>query len=216
VEVFGGSGGFGQVVGRLLGLGFVLAAAACSQSVADDAERVDVSVPLSLYVLVDGDAGSELSSVRTTADVEAIALRVGEIWNSAGIIFDPVHVTSVEVPTDVLGAIAARADVGPFFDQIGVGFDVPAPGVINGFYVANAGDVNGFAPGGSRVFFVVDEPTVHDERVTSHEIGHLLGLHHAARDEGRLMFSGTNGMTLTDEEQLVARYAAEGLLDGVR
>ena len=35
-------------------------------------------------------------------------------------------------------------------------------------------------------------------------------------DQDRLMFSGTNGMTLTADEIAVARYVAQGLLDGVR
>ena len=62
----------------------------------------------------------------------------------------------------------------------------------------------------------MDTPSVYDERVTSHEIGHILGLHHVLDDAGRLLYSGTNGMSLTEEEQAVARYAAEGLLAGVR
>ena len=66
------------------------------------------------------------------------------------------------------------------------------------------------------MFFVTDTPSVHHERVTSHEIGHILGLHHTLDDSGRLMFPGTNGMELTVEEITVARYVAQGLLAGVR
>jgi hypothetical protein len=44
----------------------------------------------------------------------------------------------------------------------------------------------------------------------------MLGLHHALDDEDRLLYSGTNGMTLTEEEIIVARYVAQGVLDGVR
>jgi predicted Zn-dependent protease len=57
---------------------------------------------------------------------------------------------------------------------------------------------------------------VHHERVTSHEIGHILGLHHVLDNSDRLMYSGTNGMALSEEEITVARYAAQGLLDGLR
>ena len=62
----------------------------------------------------------------------------------------------------------------------------------------------------------MDAPSVHDERVTSHEIGHILALHHVLDDPGRLMFSGTNGTALSEEEVIVARYAADGLLKRVR
>ena len=57
---------------------------------------------------------------------------------------------------------------------------------------------------------------MHDRRVSSHEVGHILGLHHVLTDSNRLLFSGTNGMALTDEEAAVARYVAQGILDGVR
>ena len=174
-------------------------------------------IPVSLYVLTDADdPGSELSSQRTTDEVQTIATDVEAIWQPAGVVFDPIHVETVAVPAEVLEAIFRSGDASPFFDHVGRTFDVPNPGVINGFYVAGAAGVNGFTPSGSTVFFVVDEPSVHDERVSSHEIGHILGLRHSADDAGRLMFSGTNGMSLTAQEIEVARYGAEGLVDGTR
>ena len=57
---------------------------------------------------------------------------------------------------------------------------------------------------------------VFDRRVSSHEVGHILGLHHVLRDPDRLLFSGTNGMTLTEDEATVARYFAKGIIQGVR
>ncbi len=72
------------------------------------------------------------------------------------------------------------------------------------------------APLGTRTFFVTDEPSVHDERVSNHEIGHILGLHHTTDDSGRLMFSGTNGMEFSEAEIATARYTAEGIIDGNR
>ena len=145
--------------------------------------------------------------------MEVIAEGVQEIWQSADVEFGPIHVESVAVPPDVLEAITRSGDTTLFFEQVGQTFDVPEPGLINGFYVASAAGVNGFTPVGSTVFFVVDEPSVHDERVSSHEIGHILGLRHATDDAERLMFSGTNGMTLIDQEMEVARYGAEGLVE---
>ena len=92
----------------------------------------------------------------------------------------------------------------------------PEPSLINAFYASDIGGANGITPFRSRTFFVTDFPSVHHERVTSHEIGHILGLHHVPDDPDQLMYSGTNGMGLSEEEIGAARYAAKGLLAGVR
>ena len=63
---------------------------------------------------------------------------------------------------------------------------------------------------------MIDEPSVFDRRVSSHEVGHMLGLHHVLGDAGRLLFSGTNGMALTEDEATVARYFALGIFQGLR
>jgi hypothetical protein len=206
---------------RLVAIVFVLAGCAGGVAVAEaetsapsaTVGRTEIRLALSLYVVVDGDdPDSGLSSVRTADEVRAIATDIGAIWAAADIVFDPVTVNEIEMPGDVLRAIAESLDTGPFFDQVGRTFDVPQPGAVNGFLVRFAGGVNGFAPDGSRVFFVVDQPSVHDERVSSHELGHLMGLRHALDDQDRLMFSGTNGMDLDEEEQVVARLGAQALL----
>ena len=176
-----------------------------------------IAVPMSLYIMTEGgDPTSPLSSTRTVDEVTEIADRVSDLWAPAGIVFDPVRVIEIEAPTDVLGPIALGLDTGPFLDQAGRTFDVPDTGAVNGFFVSQAAGVNGFAPLNSRIFFVVDQPSVHDERVTSHEIGHLFGLHHVLDDPERLLFSGTNGIDLTEVEIDVARYTAQGILDGAR
>lgn len=172
-----------------------------------------IAIPLSLYVVTSDD--DALSSGRTTDDLNAIAVLMNEIWAPARITFDPIEIAQIDVPDDVVAALA-RGDDRSFLEQAGISFDVPGAGIVNGFYVRDAGGPNGFTPAGSRVFFVDDEPTVHDERVSSHEVGHIFGLHHATDDARRLMFSGTNGMTLTLQEREVARYVAQGILDGVR
>lgn len=71
-------------------------------------------------------------------------------------------------------------------------------------------------PFNSRLFFVTDEPSVLHERVTAHEIGHILGLYQTLEDDGRLMFPGANGRSLTEDEITVARYGATGLLNQLR
>ena len=179
--------------------------------------RADIRLSLSLYVVADaGSPDTGLGTQRTVAEVEAIAVEMGQIWAQAGVTFNPVRVLQIEMPSEVLTEIAATGRTDAFFAQAGRTFDLPDAGAINGFYVQEAAGVNGFTPIGSRVFFVVDEPSVNDRRVSSHEIGHILGLHHDAFDPSHLMFSGTNGELLTDVEQGVARYSAQGILDGVR
>ena len=188
-----------------------------------DPERVipptePVTISLSLYLMQDAaDAvGSPLSSQRTEEGLSVIARDMGEVWSQANVIFDPITVETVLAPTDVLEGIARGLDTTAFFDQVGTTFDIANPSAVNGFYIRSAGRVNGFAPSNSRVFFVIDEPSVHDERVSSHEVGHIFGLHHQLEDPGTLMFSGTNGTLLTEDEITVARYSAQGVLDGVR
>lgn len=59
-----------------------------------------------------------------------------------------------------------------------------------------------------------DEPSVPDERVSSHEIGHILGLHDVLDDSSRLMLSGTDGTALTAPEIAIARSATIGIHEG--
>ena len=181
-----------------------------------DPERQPIVVSLSLYVVSNAGADSSLGTQRSVADVEAIVADIAPIWEQADIVFDPIRVLAIDMPENVLGQIAVAGRTDSFFTEVGRTFDLPEAGAINGFYVRDAAGVNGFTPIASRVFFVVDEPSVNDRRVSSHEIGHIFGLHHELVDQDRLMFSGTNGELLTDVEQAVARYGAQGVVDGAR
>ena len=181
---------------------------AASRSAVD---RGSLVVPLTLHVIIEaGDPTSDLSSRRTTDDLAAIANNMREIWAQADITFDPINVHELEVPRDVLQAILL-GDTSRFFAGVNATFVPQDSQAINGFYVRGAFGVNGFTPQGSRLFFVVDEPSVHDERVSSHEVGHIFGLHHDLNDADQLMFSGTNGTGLSELEQTVSRYSALGL-----
>jgi hypothetical protein len=177
-----------------------------------------ISVSMSLYILDDADGGTDspLSSGREIAEIEAIAVLMNEIWAQAGIELDVKTVARIDVPTEVLIDLGA-GDTSSFLNAANAGtFTVPDPSIINGFYLGRIGTANGLTPLGTRIFFVADEPTVNDERVSSHELGHIFGLHHVLDDADRLMFSGTNGTDINEQEQVVTRYAVTGILDGTR
>ncbi|PJF40495.1 MAG: hypothetical protein CUN54_05115 [Phototrophicales bacterium] len=177
-----------------------------------------IVIPISLYLLEDaGDEETAFSTRRSVEEVEEILVGMNDIWSQASIELQPRFIGTIQVPEEILRQIA-QGNFTPFYNATATIIDVPQPGMINGFYAREIGGANGITPGGigSRTFFVMDDPSVHDRRVSSHEVGHILGLHHTLESAERLLFPGTNGMTLTEEEIVVARYVAQGMLDRQR
>lgn len=175
-----------------------------------DRPREIISLSISLYLLVDdkGEPDPEISTHRTEEDLREILDGMNDIWSQAGIRLELQIIESVVVPEVILQGMLA-GNLGPFFRELGARITLPEAATINGFYIRRVGGPNGVKPFGSNTFFVIDEPSVFDRRVSSHEVGHILGLNHVAGDPGRLMYSGTNGMALTAEEATVARYFAQ-------
>ena len=184
---------------------------------ATEEPREIISLSISLFLLMDDkeNPDPEISTHRTEADLREILEGMNEIWGQAGIRLELETVESVEVPEAMLRGMLA-GDLRPFFRAMGRGIALPETSTINGFYLRRVGDPNGINPFRSRTYFVIDEPSVFDRRVSSHEVGHMLGLHHVLDDPGRLLYSGTNGMALTEDEATVARYFAHRIRDGVR
>jgi hypothetical protein len=168
-----------------------------------------LTLRLSMVALV-SDSEPGLSSQRTEDDLREILAGMNEVWSPAGIQFEPGMIAILDVPAEVLRA-GSRGNMQPFMDQVFGNFATD-PGTITGFYARNIGGANGFTPANLPVFFVTDTPTVYDRRVSSHEVGHILGLSHVTTDPDHLMSSGTNGMVLAPAEIETARAAASRLI----
>ena len=180
------------------------------------ADPIELSVSLYIVDETGGPDSSELSSGRDAESMEQVLQGMRAIWDQAGIELVDISIARIAAPSEALIDLG-QGDTTAFLRGVYEGsIEVPDPSAVNGFYVRNLGRINGLTPVGTRVFFVTDEPSVHDERVSSHEIGHIVGLHHEIVDSGHLMFSGTNGMELADDEIGTARYVAQGIIDGLR
>ena len=186
-------------------------------SVPEVAPREIISLSISLFLLVDDgeEPDPTISTHRAEEDLREILRGMNEIWSQADIRLELQTIESVEVPEAILRGMLT-GDLAPFFNEMGDGIALLPFSTINGFYIRSVGGSNGINPFRSRTFFVIDEPSVFDRRVSSHEVGHILELHHVLDDPDRLLFSGTNGMTLTEDEATVARYFAQGIIQGVR
>lgn len=169
-----------------------------------------ISIPISIYIL-DVDNG-DFSSIRTKKELSKIFKKVNHIWAQAGIKIEIKQIRRLTLPSTYIEEIA-KGRFKQFLEALGKNFTLPKPSLLNAFYTIYVGGVNGISFTRQRVFFVSDTPYVHDERVTSHEIGHIFGLRHNRSDKNRLMYSGTNGTKLNKEEIEIARYKAQLLLD---
>lgn len=195
------------------------AAMAARPGAVASAQREILTLPIAAFILVADDGERRLSSRRSVDSMAAHFAQVNRIWSQAGIELDPVEVQRVAVPGALLRGLIERRGRGGIADLFSairrgeIEFGRTADkALIWAFYVSGLGGPNGLKPLGANAIFVVDAPSNDGYRVTSHEIGHILGLYHARNNPDQLLFSGTNGTVLTEEEQIVARYSARRLL----
>lgn len=184
-----------------------------------EAEREILTIPMAVYIMGSTGDNNALSSHRTIESMYRHFDRVNRIWSQADIVIEPVVVRHVKAPDYLLQGLIhrrGRGGIADFFRAVNDGIinidKVHRKGVMTSFYVRSLGRPNGLKPPGMNALFVADNTTVNDARVSSHEIGHNLGLYHAKYDADLLLFSGSNGVVLTEDEQTVARYHARKIL----
>lgn len=186
-----------------------------------EASLEQITVGISMYLLVDDleDPNPAVSSVRTEAELIAILERMNQIWGQANVRLELAKVDTLVVDREVLKEVGT-GNIKAFFDRLGESIPFDETGsqtsLISGFYTRRIGGPNGITPLGSRWYMVMDQPSVFDHRVSSHEVGHILGLQHTLNDPGRLLYPGTNGMSLTPEEITRTRHVAMELLKAQR
>jgi hypothetical protein len=169
----------------------------------------ELTVPLSVYILDDRDG--IYSSERSKEEIVSIFQKVNEIWSQAAIKINVRYIHRTELPHEIIKDFI-EGNYKPFLNGINRKFNLQNHSIINAFYSKRIGGPNGRALTRYGFFLVTDTSFVHDQRVTSHEIGHLLGLGHEPYNRKRLMYSGTNGIQLTTKEINTARKNAAAIL----
>jgi Matrixin len=195
------------------------AAASFSPLHADEAEVKLPVITLAVRVhLVQSDTMPAMHTTLTEPDIRRIIGKVNKVWAQAGIQFE---IESIGPTTAI--PLKPGMEAKPEFDRVhamiprerlsATALDVCYVKEVkpNGFYYGEPVVVKDTAslrqvPGG------LDEPL---PRVTSHEIGHALGLPHR-QDTTNLMASGTTGFSLNDAEIAIARAKAQERLDKIR
>ena len=194
---------------------FLLATFANAYSAEPSSAKLPI-ISLSVRVhLVQSETMPDMHTTLVEADIRRIFVKVNLVWAQAGIQFEieSIGPTQADAPMP-----EARSK--PEFGQIKAMIPKERLGhaALDVCYVKKVGP-NGFfyedlivvkdtaslkeVPGG------LDEPL---PRVTSHEIGHALGLQHR-KDTTNLMASGTTGFSLNETEIAIARAKAKERLD---
>ena len=208
---------------NVLALVLVLLVAALSHGASDPAPDVTapppaeefILVPLRVHVLTSPDV-PEIDCKLTDADVERIVTKMNRVWSVAGIYFgvesvvrEPAaKVDQFQRIRDELGAAPLnlfrilRPEATRTFDGLHVYYVHQLP--VNGVYMGDDYSIVQETAKLREVEGGIDEPV---PRVTSHELGHALGLPHR-QNRTNLMASGTTGTLLNEAEVKVARERA--------
>lgn len=170
------------------------------QTIESQIDAQSIVVPLTVYIIAaEGSKGSG----RTVADVTQLVENADRIWDQANIDLAIDDIAILQKRDAELELLLRSPNL--FIQGIeDFRFDT-----VNVFLVGNLDGINGVAFTGLQSVAVADYTTVHDFRALAHEVGHILGLDHIKDNQGRLMYQGANGDTLSLEEIMRARKTAE-------
>jgi len=183
----------------------------------DETRRASLPI-ISLMVrvhLVQSETMPEMHTTLVEADIRRIFGKVNAVWAQAGIHFE---IESIGQTQAVLPVVEARGK--PEFARVRASLPKERLGqtaldicyvkqvVPNGFFYEELIVVKDTASL-KEVSGGLDEPL---PRVTSHEIGHALGLPHR-QEMTNLMASGTTGFSLNEAEIALARVKAKERFD---
>lgn len=175
-----------------------------------------IVIPLRIHVLSSDDL-TELDCKLTDADLKRILGKVNGIWHQAGIHFGVESI--VREPAAEQGKFQLAKDANKGKAPLRLFRIVLPKETLNRtgahVYFIHAFPVNGVHMGSNFVIVQdtarlrevkggIDEPI---PRVTSHELGHVLGLPHR-QDTTNLLASGTTGTSLNEDEIKKARGKA--------
>ena len=171
-------------------------------------------VPLRVHLLSASNAPAWHTTLKES-DITRILKKVNGIWSQAGIYFHVESVTREEANAQGqyelfqpqknlqwLPRIRPEASCSERLLHVYYVKDLPVNGIhfMEGNFVKDTASLRE-VPGG------IDEPL---PRVTSHELGHALGLMHR-QNETNLLASRTTGVSLNEEEIQRARDTAKGM-----
>jgi hypothetical protein len=190
-------------------LSHLIALLMCAATTANAAEELTpLTIPVRIH-LIQCETETALNTTLTEEDVKRVLGKVNKIWAQAGIKIEVESICKTKAAYDA----ALQKDPTDRWVVASIPKDCALKNGVNIYYVKEL-TPNGFYANGSvyvkDTAKLVEVPNGVDEplpRVTSHELGHALGLPHR-QDLTNLMASGKTGFTLNDSEIETARKTA--------